>query len=117
MCIFRKRKTTDADIKENRRQIELMAGSFEMLKVLTTNEEVLNRINVLQEKVRYMNPTTNETALSLDKKIENIIGETKTSLLKIKSDEDYDKILKDFRYLEMLIEDRINHSRSGDNRK
>lgn len=112
MGIFGKRKTTDADIKENKYQIESMTGSIEALKVITTNEDVLNKLNVVQEKIKYMNPTNNKTALSLDKKILDVIGDIKIALIKIKTEDDIAKILADLVHLEMLIADRNNNSRS-----
>lgn len=112
MCFFKKRKTNDEGLKENKRQIEMMTGSLETLKVATENAEILAKIDRVQEKVKYMNPTVNKTAQSYDKKIIDAIGDLKISIVKLKSEEDLTKIMGEFKHIEMLVADRINNSRS-----
>jgi nucleoside-triphosphatase THEP1 len=112
MCFFKKRKENDAALKENKRAIEAMTGSLETLKVATDNAEVLAKIEQVQEKIKYMNPTLNKAAHNFDKKIVDSIGDLKIAIMKIKTEEDVAKILNSFKHLEMLVADRLNNSRS-----
>ncbi len=112
MLFFKKRKSNDEGLVENKRAIEAMTGSLETLKVATDNAEILAKIDQVQEKIKYMNPTLDKTAHNFDKKISDAIGDLKIAIMKIKTDEDVAKILNSFKHLEMLVADRVNNSRS-----
>ena len=89
-----------------------MTGSLETLKVATDNAEILAKIDQIQEKIKYMNPTLDKTAQNFDKKINDAIGDLKISVMKIKTEDDVAKILTSFKHLDMLVADRINNSRA-----
>lgn len=89
MCFFKKKNKTEQTI-DAKQNIAAMAASVDVLISLSKeNEDLVDVLKQIQDKVKYFNPTQKEDVLALDKKIENKLGDLKIELNKAKQKGDY----------------------------
>lgn len=82
MSFFRKKKIADK-VKEDRELVESNSGAIEALVILAKNNEVIvNDLQDLQEKIKYLIPSDKSKVLECDKSIKNKIGDLRIVLTK-----------------------------------
>ncbi len=82
MCFFRKKKVADK-VKEDRELVGANSKSIEALIILAKdNVVIVNELQGLQEKLKYLIPSDNSKVVDYDKKIKNLIGDLRIVLTK-----------------------------------
>ena len=113
MLFFKKKvKVSDENIQQNKYAIEELAGSIDSIVAGMENEEFIKRMRDIQEKIKYFNPTCDQRALDLDKKIADLIGDIKIEVVKNKEESAQEKIGGMITRIEMLVPDRNNFANS-----
>ena len=90
VIILRKKSSgSAADVaKDDRELIATNAKSIEALIVLSEdNDEVIDELKDLQEKIKYLMPSTDAKVVDYDKKIKNLIGDLRIALTKSDGEE------------------------------
>jgi hypothetical protein len=107
MCFFKKNTKPAEKNQEDRDLIETASGLVGTLIVQAEgDEELVEKLKNLQEKVKYMTPSTDAKILGYDKKIQNKITDFKVVMLK-KTGTERVKAVDDFvRDVNMLVEER-----------
>ena len=105
MCLFRRKNLTENN-KKDREMISLNEKSFETLLILAKEDEFKDKIRAVQNKVKYLIPSTNDKVFNYDKKIKEAIGDLKISLTKDGSVETNNKLEKLLQEIEILIAER-----------
>lgn len=107
MCFKCKKAKPAEQNKADRDLVETTADLVNVLIVQAGDDEALSKkLKDLQEKIRYMTPSTDDKIISYDKKIQNKITDFKVVMLK-KSGDDRVKAVDDFiRDVLMLVEER-----------
>ena len=100
-------KNKDAQIaKEDR---DLIAENSKMIEVLLVlckgREEEEKALKELEEKMKYLQPSTEDDVLKIEKKIKNQLADLKIALVK-EDGEFTDKMKKELRDLEILVAER-----------
>ena len=100
-------KNNDAKIaKEDR---DLIAENSKMIEVLLVlckgREEEEKALKELEEKMKYLQSSTEDDVLKIDKKIKNQLADLKIALVK-EDGEFTDKVKKELRDLEILVAER-----------
>ena len=81
MC-FRRKKASEK-VENNRELISHNARSMEALVVLAReDEELKQKFRKLEEKIKYLTPSTDGKVLDYDKKIKNLIEDLRIVLVK-----------------------------------
>ena len=106
MCLFRRRKNLTEINKKDREMIVVNEKSFETLLILAKDEDFKNKIKAVQNKVKYLIPSTNDKVLNYDKKIKDAIDDLKISLTKDGSTESNNKLEKLLQEIEILVSER-----------
>ena len=79
---FRKKKIADK-VKEDRELVEANSKAIEALIILANdNASVINELNNLQEKLKYLIPSDKSKVADYDKMIKNKIGDLRIVLTK-----------------------------------
>lgn len=82
MCFFRRKKVADK-VKEDRELVEANSKAIEALIILAKdNIVVVNELQGLQEKLKYLIPSDNSKVVDYDKAIKNKIGDLRIVLTK-----------------------------------
>ena len=107
MC-FNCKKAKPAD--QNKADRDLVETTADLVNILIVqageDEELTKKQKDLQEKIRYMTPSTDEKIIGYDKKIQNKITDFKVVMLK-KSGDDREKAVNEFiRDVLMIVEER-----------
>ena len=77
-----------------------------MIALAEKDADIIADLKALQEKVKYMIPSSDSKVVSLDKKIQNAISDFKVTMVK-KEDEALKKAVADFiRDVEVMIAER-----------
>ena len=99
-------KNKDAQIaKEDRDLIAENSKMIEVLLVLCKGREEEKALKELEEKMKYLQPSTEDDVLKIDKKIKNQLADLKIALVK-EDGEFTDKVKKELRDLEILVAER-----------
>ena len=100
-------KNNDAQIaKEDRNLIAENSKMIEVLLVLCKGrEEEEKALKELEEKMKYLQSSTDDDVLKIDKKIKNQLADLKIALVK-EDGEFTDKVKKELRDLESLVAER-----------
>ena len=93
--LFKKKKTEREKLLENKHTIEDMASSIDvLLSIGSESGELCELLKDIQDKIKYFNPSVNESVLALDKKIGNALGDLKIEINKAKGKDDYSKAIE-----------------------
>ncbi|MCH5162060.1 MAG: hypothetical protein J1G38_01045 [Clostridiales bacterium] len=105
MCFFRRKKDSEKNI-DDRELIESNSKAIEALLVLAEdNAELSDKLKELQEKIKYLVPSTDSKVLEADKKIRNLVGDLRIALTK-SDGEDSKKVDRYFSEIKLAIADR-----------
>ena len=105
MCFFRRKKDSEKNA-DDRELIETNSKSIEALLVLASdNAELSDGLKELQEKLKYLVPSTDSKVIDADKKIRNLIGDLRIALTKSDGEESK-KVDRYFTEIKMAIADR-----------
>lgn len=106
MLFFKKKKAAEKN-QDDRNVIETATALINPLIALAEKDaEIIADLKALQEKVKYMIPSSDSKVVSLDKKIQNAISDFKVTMVK-KEDEALKKAVADFiRDVEVMIAER-----------
>ena len=105
MC-FRRRKASEKVI-DNRELISTNERAIESLIVLAREDEELKaKFRQLQEKIKYLTPSTNSKVTDYDKKIKNLIEDLRIVLVKADGEPMPPKGENLVRQIELAIADR-----------
>ena len=104
-----KKKNKREEILKNKHSAEGLASNVDVLISLAReNEEVVDLLEQLQDKVKYFNPTDNKDVLTLDTKISHRIDDLKIAINKAKAKEDYSAVKQEIEdLLYSAVEERI----------
>ena len=99
-------KNKDAQIaKEDRDLIAENSKMIEVLLVLCKGREEEKALKELEEKMKYLQSSTEDDVLKIDKKIKNQRSDLKIAM--VKDDGEFtDKVKKELRDLELLVAER-----------
>lgn len=113
VCLFlvlRKKgggKTQKDVLNESKDLIAANAQSVEVLLVLAEGkEETVKQLKSLQDKLRYLTPSTDEKVKAIDEKIKGELGDLKIELNKKKEEEKDDKASAHLENIRMKIAER-----------
>lgn len=105
MFLFKKKRVADKT-KEDRELISENSKSIDSLLVLASgNENLSEELKVLQEKLKYLIPSSDSKILEYDKTIKNKIGDLRIVLVKADG-EDSPKIARIVTDLNLAVADR-----------
>ena len=105
MC-FRRKKASEK-VEDNRELISSNSRSMESLVVLARDDEELKKkFRQLEEKIKYLTPSTNGKVLDCDKKIKNLIEDLRIVLVKADGEPMPPKGENLLRQIELMIADR-----------
>lgn len=105
MCFFRRKKAAEKNA-DDRELIEANSKAIEALLILAENNEQLSAdLKELQEKLKYLMPSTDSKVIDADKKIRNLIGDLRIALNK-SDGEDSKKTERYFTDIRLAIADR-----------
>ena len=88
------RKGTEKDIlNESKDLIAANAQAVEVLLILAEGKEnTIGQLKLLQDKLKYLSPSTNEKVKAIDEKIKDELGDLKIELNKKKDESKDDKV-------------------------
>lgn len=108
----KKKKEGTAAVLENKHYIDESAQLIDVLVCMSGSDKFTERLKLFQDKLKYSNPTTDERALNLDKKISDKIGDLKIEINKTRNWEDVSKLNDLIGELEMLLTERNAYANS-----
>ncbi len=102
-----KSKDTDEKIIESRGDVNGNVQAIEVLLVLSEGKpELTERLKALQDKIKYLTPSSVKEVASIDEKIYNALGDAKIELSKTKNDKKSGKAEKYLDQVDLLIAER-----------
>ncbi|MGN0565505.1 MAG: hypothetical protein ACI4IU_02310 [Candidatus Limousia pullorum] len=105
MFLFKKKNQADKT-KEARELIAQNAQSVNTLILLARNNQtIIEELNLLQEKLKYLIPSTNSKVVEYDKTIKNKLGDLRIALIKTDG-ENSKKITELIEDIKIIIDDR-----------
>lgn len=106
MCLFRKKKTKTEKVIENVKEITSLAKSMDVLfiRLGESEPEIVRLLRVLQDKVRYFNPTFGK--VKIDDKIASKIGDIEIAITKAEISKNYDTVKRIINDLDIMITQR-----------
>lgn len=104
--IFGSKKTTSEKVGSNRELISENERSIDALILLAgDNEEIVNKLKEVKEKIKYLIPSDNPKVAEYDTKIKNFIEDMRIAL--VKAEGEFDKKVKSIlMQIELAIADR-----------
>ncbi|MCD8372076.1 MAG: hypothetical protein LUD27_02100 [Clostridia bacterium] len=103
----RKNKDSDEKIIESRGDVNGNVQAIEALLVLADGlPELTARLKALQDKIKYLTPSSKKEVASIDEKIYNALGDAKIELSKAKDDKKTGKTQKYLDQIDLLIAER-----------
>lgn len=106
MGLFGQKREADK-VKEDRELISFNEKSIASLIVLAEgNDELIKELQKLQEKLKYLTPTSDSKISDFDKKIKNTLQDLKVVLIKTANSEQNQKINMMLSDIKLLIADR-----------
>lgn len=108
VIVTKKKKGTEKDILlASKDLIASNAQSIEVLLVLAKGKEKTTKeLKALQDKLKYLSPSTNEKVKAIDEKIKDELGDIKIELNKKKDEEKDDKVMTHFETIYLKIAER-----------
>lgn len=89
----KKGKTEKDIIYESKDLVSANAQTVEVLLVLAKGkEDTIKELKSIQDKLKYLSPSTNEKVKALDEKIKDVLGDLKIELSKKREEEKDDKV-------------------------
>lgn len=108
-----KKKNKREEILKNKHFAEGLAANVDVLiSIARENDDIVDLLKQLQDKVKYFNPTDNKDVLALDNKIANRIDDLKITINKAKAKDDYSAVKQEVEdLLFSAVEERIAKSK------
>ncbi len=107
MWPFKKKKTDRDLLLESRTAVSDNAQTIEVLLVLAKGKDALiKELQDLQEKLKYLSPSTEDKVKDIDKKIKNLLGDIKIELNKHREGDDVGKTMRILEEIQVNVAER-----------